>query len=111
LGQTLRQLASATENARVHHWTLTTGEVVSVGLLEAALEGYAPHSSIRLDAVAALHGIATVEGAQKNLFVTTLAYAPVAKRFAARTSGAMELRDIPGRGSMVRGRVSRNHRG
>ncbi|WP_128931674.1 restriction endonuclease [Bradyrhizobium zhanjiangense] len=52
---------------------------------------YAPHSNIRLDAVAALHGIATVEGAQKSLFVTTSAYEPVAKRFAARTSGAMEL--------------------
>jgi hypothetical protein len=52
---------------------------------------YALHRHIRLDAVAALHGIAAVDGAQKSLFVTTSAYEPVAKRFAARTSGAMEL--------------------
>jgi hypothetical protein len=52
---------------------------------------YAPHRKIRLDAVAALHGIANVEGASKSILVTTSAYEPVAKRFAARTSGAMEL--------------------
>lgn len=52
---------------------------------------YAPHRKIQLDAVAALYGIAAVEGAQKTLFVTTSAYEPVAKRFAARTSGAMAL--------------------
>jgi hypothetical protein len=52
---------------------------------------YAPHRKIRLDAAAALHGIANVEGASKSILVTTSAYEPVAKRFAARTSGAMEL--------------------
>ncbi len=52
---------------------------------------YAPKRKIGLEAVAALHGIATVEGAQKSLFVTTSAYLPVAQGFASRTSGALEL--------------------
>ncbi|WP_425906761.1 restriction endonuclease [Nitrobacter sp. TKz-YC02] len=52
---------------------------------------YAPHRKIRLEAVQALHGAATVDGAQKSIFVTTSAYEPVAKRFAARTSGSMTL--------------------
>lgn len=52
---------------------------------------YAPGRKIDLQAVAALHGIATVEGAQRSLFVTTSSYLPVAKSFAARTSGALKL--------------------
>ncbi|WP_196814787.1 restriction endonuclease [Mesorhizobium sp. L103C131B0] len=52
---------------------------------------YAPHRNIRLDAVAALHGIAAVENAQKSIVVTTSNYEPVAKRFAARTSGSLQL--------------------
>lgn len=53
---------------------------------------YAPKNRIRLEAVAALHGIAGVERAQRSLFVTTSSYQPVARRFAARTSGALQLR-------------------
>jgi hypothetical protein len=52
---------------------------------------YAKNRKIQLDAVAALHGIAEVEGAQKTIFVTTSSYAPVARRFAARTSGRVKL--------------------
>jgi hypothetical protein len=52
---------------------------------------YAGHRKVRLEAVAALHGISLVEGAQKSIFVTTSAYEPVAQRFAARTSGSMKL--------------------
>ncbi|WP_413989103.1 restriction endonuclease [Labrys okinawensis] len=52
---------------------------------------YAARNKIGLEAVAALSGIAGVEGAQRSLFVTTSSYLPVAKRFAARTSGALKL--------------------
>lgn len=52
---------------------------------------YAPNRKIKLEAVQALHGAATVDGALKSIFVTTSAYEPVAKRFAARTSGSMTL--------------------
>lgn len=52
---------------------------------------YAPTLKIGLEAVAALHGIAQVEQAQKGLFVTTSSYLPVAKKFAGRTSGQIEL--------------------
>ncbi|MGN6150348.1 MAG: restriction endonuclease [Rhizomicrobium sp.] len=52
---------------------------------------YAKRRSIDQQAVAALHGVAEVEGAKRSLFITTSRYAPVAKRFAARTSGRMEL--------------------
>ncbi len=52
---------------------------------------YAPHRSIGQTDVAALFGVSMVENAQKALFVTTSNYAPVAKRFAARTSGILEL--------------------
>ena len=52
---------------------------------------YAPKNRIGLEAVAALSGIAGVEKAQRSIFVTTSSYQPVAKRFAARTSGALEL--------------------
>lgn len=53
---------------------------------------YAPKNGIGLEAVAALSGIAGVENAQRSLFVTTSSYQPAAKRFAARTSGALDLR-------------------
>ena len=53
---------------------------------------YAPKNKIGLEAVAALSGIAGVEKANKSIFVTTSSYLPVAKRFAARTSGALDLR-------------------
>ena len=52
---------------------------------------YAPTRKIGLEAVAALHGVAAVEGAQKGLFVTTSSYLPVAQKFAGRTSGKIEL--------------------
>ena len=52
---------------------------------------YAPKNRIGLEAVAALSGIAGVEKAQRSWFVTTSSYQPVAKRFAARTFGALEL--------------------
>lgn len=52
---------------------------------------YAPNRKIKLEAVQALHGAAAVDGALKSIFVTTSAYEPVAKRFAARTSGSMTL--------------------
>ncbi|WP_263588682.1 restriction endonuclease [Sphingopyxis sp. GC21] len=52
---------------------------------------YAPNRKIGLEAVAALHGIAGVEGAQQSLFVTTSSYLPVANRFAGRTSGQLSL--------------------
>jgi len=52
---------------------------------------YAPKNHIGLEAVAALSGIAGVEKAQQSIFVTTSSYQPAAKRFAARTSGALEL--------------------
>lgn len=52
---------------------------------------YAPHRTIGQTDVAALYGVSKVENASKALFVTTSNYAPVAKRFAARTSGVLEL--------------------
>ncbi|UVO55840.1 restriction endonuclease [Sphingomonas sp. SUN039] len=52
---------------------------------------YAPNRKIGLEAVAALHGVANVEGADRTLFVTTSAYLPVAHNFAGRTSGSMQL--------------------
>ena len=52
---------------------------------------YAPNRKIGLEAVAALHGVADVEGANRTLFVTTSAYLPVAHGFAGRTSGSMQL--------------------
>lgn len=53
---------------------------------------YAPDRRIGLEAVAALHGVAAVEGAERSVFVTTSQYQPAAKKFAARTSGSLELR-------------------
>lgn len=52
---------------------------------------YAPHRKIELDAVAALRGVMAVEEAPKGLFVTTSAYLPSAKRFAARAGNVIEL--------------------
>lgn len=52
---------------------------------------YAPHRNIGQTDVAALYGVSVVENANKALFVTTSNYAPVAKKFAARTSGILEL--------------------
>lgn len=52
---------------------------------------YHPKNKIGLEAVQALHGAAAVEKAPKSLFVTTSSYLPSAKRFADRTSGALDL--------------------
>lgn len=52
---------------------------------------YAPRRKIGLEAVQALHGAASVENAQRSLFITTSAYQPAAKRFAERTSGRLIL--------------------
>jgi hypothetical protein len=52
---------------------------------------YHPKNKIGLEAVQALYGAAAVEQAPKSLFVTTSAYLPSAHKFAARTSGALEL--------------------
>ncbi len=52
---------------------------------------YAPHRSIDQTAVAALFGVSIIEDSDKALFVTTSNYQPVAKRFASRTSGVLEL--------------------
>lgn len=53
---------------------------------------YAPLRNIRLEAVAALHGVAAVERADQSIFVTTSNYEPVARRFAERTSGSLLLK-------------------
>ncbi len=53
---------------------------------------YAPSRKIGLEAVAALHGVADVEKAQRSLFVTTSSYQPAAKAFSGRTSIPMELK-------------------
>jgi hypothetical protein len=52
---------------------------------------YRPDRKIGQTDVAALHGVATVEKAQKGLFVTTSSYLPVARKFAARTNNKLEL--------------------
>ena len=52
---------------------------------------YAANRKIGLEAVAALHGLADVEGAHRSLFVTTSSYLPVAQKFAGRTSGRLSL--------------------
>lgn len=52
---------------------------------------YAPHRKIKLDAVAALRGVMAVEEAPKGMFVTTSAYLPSAKSFAARAGNVIEL--------------------
>lgn len=53
---------------------------------------YAEKNSIGLEAVAALHGVATVEKSDRSLFVTTSSYQPAARNFAGRTSGKLDLR-------------------
>lgn len=52
---------------------------------------YAPKNKINMSAVAALHGVADVEAAQKSIFVTTSKYLPSARRFAGRTRIPMTL--------------------
>ena len=52
---------------------------------------YAPKNKIDLSAVAALHGVADVEEAQRSIFVTTSDYLPSARRFASRTKIPMTL--------------------
>lgn len=52
---------------------------------------YASHRKIELDAVAALRGVMAVEDAPRGMFVTTSAYLPSARRFAARAGNVIEL--------------------
>lgn len=52
---------------------------------------YAEGRKINLSAVAALHGVADVENAQRTIFVTTSEYLPSARKFAGRTSIPMTL--------------------
>ena len=52
---------------------------------------YAPKNKIDLGPVAALHGVADVEDAQKTIFVTTSDYLPSAREFAGRTRIPMTL--------------------
>lgn len=52
---------------------------------------YAPGNKIDLTQVAALYGISAAERADKALFITTSSYLPVARRFAGRVPGALEL--------------------
>ncbi len=76
------------EGVDIHLWQEDPlGDVLTV----VQAKKYAPHRQIGQPDVAALYGVANVENASKALFVTTSDYAPVAKRFAARTSGVLEL--------------------
>ena len=52
---------------------------------------YSPHRKIKLDAVQALHGASAAEGADRSMFVTTSAYLPSARTFAARHNVPMTL--------------------
>ncbi|MDQ8699271.1 restriction endonuclease [Hyphomicrobium sp. LHD-15] len=52
---------------------------------------YASHRKIGQTDVAALYGVGKVENADRTLFVTSSSYAPVSKRWAARTGGYVEL--------------------
>ena len=52
---------------------------------------YSQKNKIALSAVAALHGVADVENAQKSIFVTTSDYLPSAHKFSARTRIPMTL--------------------
>lgn len=52
---------------------------------------YAPKNKIDLQSVSSLVGISFAEGAQKSLFVTTSAYAPVARNFAERKAVNLDL--------------------
>ena len=53
---------------------------------------YAKKRKISLEAVAALRGVVANDNAHKGIFVTTSAYLPSAKEFAARSSGTLDLR-------------------
>ena len=63
------------------------GDILTIVQVKRA----ASHRKIGLQAVQALYGAARVEGAQKSLFVTSSSYLPGVERWAARTSGHMEL--------------------
>ena len=52
---------------------------------------YAAHRKVGQTEVAALYGIGRLEGASNTLFVTSSSYAPISKRWAARTSGFVDL--------------------
>ena len=52
---------------------------------------YSPDRKIRLEAVQALYGAAMADGAEKSMFVTTSAYLPSAKKFAALRNVPMKL--------------------
>ena len=52
---------------------------------------FSPRNKINMSAVAALHGVADVENAQKSIFVTTSDYLPSARKFAGRTRIPMTL--------------------
>lgn len=52
---------------------------------------YAPHRQIDQTEVSALYGSVALENADRGLFVTTSKYAPVSRRWAARTGGKLEL--------------------
>ena len=52
---------------------------------------YRKDRKIRLEAVQALHGASTADGAANSMFVTTSAYSPSAKRFAGRSNVPMAL--------------------
>jgi hypothetical protein len=54
---------------------------------------YAPKRKVGQTEVAALYGAGHLENAGRALFVTTSTYAPVSRRWAARTSGYLELAD------------------
>jgi len=54
---------------------------------------YAPHRQIDLTAVQALYGVTVLDEANQGIFVTTSSYAPVTKKFAARTSNKIILKD------------------
>lgn len=52
---------------------------------------YAPNRKINQTEVAALYGAGHLEKANNTLFVTTSTYAPVSRRWAARTGGYVQL--------------------
>ena len=52
---------------------------------------YSPHRKIKLEAVQALHGVSTAEGADRSMFVTTSTYSPSASTFAGRNNVPMVL--------------------
>ena len=52
---------------------------------------YSPHRKIKLEAVQALYGVSTAEGADRSMFATTSTYSPSARTFAARDNVPMVL--------------------